>query len=64
MSVEPIPVMYPETNNFGVKRHRCLVKLTTEDGVVGWGESIAQRPRRMRLIGNKLVGKFVSMRCP
>ena len=40
--VEPMPVSYPEPNDFNALRHLCLVKITTEEGVVGWGESITQ----------------------
>jgi L-alanine-DL-glutamate epimerase-like enolase superfamily enzyme len=40
--VEAIPVSYPEPNDFDALRHLCLAKVTTEDGVVGWGESITQ----------------------
>lgn len=40
--VEAIPVSYPEPNDFNALRHLCLVKITTRDGVVGWGESITQ----------------------
>ncbi|MGI8703407.1 MAG: mandelate racemase/muconate lactonizing enzyme family protein [Candidatus Limnocylindrales bacterium] len=43
-SVEPIPVSYPEPNDFDALRHLCLVKITTDDGLVGWGESITQFP--------------------
>jgi L-alanine-DL-glutamate epimerase-like enolase superfamily enzyme len=41
-TVEAIPVSYPEPNDFNALRHLCLVKITTQDGVVGWGESITQ----------------------
>jgi L-alanine-DL-glutamate epimerase-like enolase superfamily enzyme len=43
-TVEAIPVSYPEPNDFNALRHLCLVKITTQDGVVGWGESITQFP--------------------
>jgi L-alanine-DL-glutamate epimerase-like enolase superfamily enzyme len=43
-TVEPIPVSYPEPNDFDALRHLCLVKITTRDGIVGWGESITQFP--------------------
>jgi L-alanine-DL-glutamate epimerase-like enolase superfamily enzyme len=43
-SVEPIPVAYPEPNDFNATRYLCLVKVTTDDGIVGWGESITQFP--------------------
>jgi L-alanine-DL-glutamate epimerase-like enolase superfamily enzyme len=43
-TVEPIPVSYPEPNDFNALRHLCLVKVTTDDGLVGWGEAVAQFP--------------------
>jgi L-alanine-DL-glutamate epimerase-like enolase superfamily enzyme len=43
-TVEPIPVSYPEPNDFDALRHLCLVKITTDDGLVGWGEAVAQFP--------------------
>ncbi len=43
-SVEAIPVAYPEPNDFNATRYLCLVKITTSDGIVGWGESITQIP--------------------
>ena len=42
VKVEPIPVAYPEPNDFNAERYLCLVKITTDEGVVGWGESITQ----------------------
>jgi L-alanine-DL-glutamate epimerase-like enolase superfamily enzyme len=41
-SIEPIPVSYPEPNDFGALRHLCLCKITADDGRVGWGEAITQ----------------------
>lgn len=46
--IEAIPVAYPEPNDAGTTRHLCMVRLTTEDGVVGWGESITQWPEASR----------------
>ena len=43
-SVEAIPVSYPEPNDFDALRHLCLVKLTTDDGAVGWGEAVTMWP--------------------
>lgn len=43
-SIEAIPVSYPEPNDFGVLRHLCLVRVATEDGLVGWGEAVTQFP--------------------
>ncbi len=42
VKVEPIPVAYPEPNDFMAERYLCLVKITTDEGIVGWGESITQ----------------------
>lgn len=42
VKIEPIPVAYPEPNDFNAERYLCLVKITTDDGIVGWGESITQ----------------------
>lgn len=42
--VEAIPVSYPEPNDFNAMRHLCLAKIVTDDGAVGWGESITQFP--------------------
>src|SRR5215467_5275907 len=42
--IEAIPVSYPEPNDFNALRHLCLVKITADDGQVGWGESITQFP--------------------
>jgi L-alanine-DL-glutamate epimerase-like enolase superfamily enzyme len=42
VSVEAIPVSYPEPNDFDALRHLCLCKITADDGQVGWGESITQ----------------------
>lgn len=47
-SIEAIPLTYPEPNDFGAMRHIVVVKLTTDDGVVGWGESITQWPEASR----------------
>jgi L-alanine-DL-glutamate epimerase-like enolase superfamily enzyme len=39
-SVEAIPIGYPEANDAGRTRYVCLVRLTTDDGVIGWGEAV------------------------
>lgn len=44
IDVEAIPVSYPEPNDNGALRHLCLVKVTGDDGEVGWGESITLWP--------------------
>lgn len=64
--IEAIPVTYPEPNDHGAMRHLCLVRLTTSDGVVGWGESITQWPEASRAtkaviegMADLLVGRSV-----
>lgn len=42
--VEAIPVSYPEPNDFDALRHLCLVKLSADDGTVGWGEAVTMWP--------------------
>lgn len=63
-TVEAIPVEYPEPNDFNAMRYLCLVKITTDDGIVGWGESITQfaeaNPATAAIIngwGELLIGK-------
>ena len=47
-SVEAIPVAYPEPNDFDATRHLCLVRLGSDEGLVGWGEAITQFPEASR----------------
>ncbi len=56
VSVEPIPLTYPEPNDAGTYRHLCLVKLTTDEGVIGWGESITQWPEASRATAEIIKG--------
>lgn len=37
-------VRYPEPNNDGKERSLCLVRVETDDGIVGWGEAISGAP--------------------
>ncbi|MFC3180568.1 mandelate racemase/muconate lactonizing enzyme family protein [Cypionkella sinensis] len=46
--IEPIPIEYPDPNDFGTIRRTVLVRVETNDGVVGWGESIAMWPEACR----------------
>ena len=46
--IEPIPIEYPDPNDFGTIRRTVLVRVETSDGVVGWGESIAMWPEACR----------------
>src|SRR4051794_26119746 len=56
-TVEAIPVSYPEPNDYNALRHLCLVKITTDDGVVGWGESITQFPEANFAVKAIIEGK-------
>jgi L-alanine-DL-glutamate epimerase-like enolase superfamily enzyme len=47
-SVEAIPVAYPEPNDHSRLRSVCLVRITTQDGAVGWGEACAYFPEASR----------------
>ena len=47
-SVEAIPVAYPEPNDHSRLRSVCLVKITTKDGAVGWGECCTYFPEASR----------------
>jgi len=42
--VEALPLRYPEPHDAGRLRHITLVRMETDDGVVGWGECISQWP--------------------
>lgn len=39
-NVRAIPIAYPEPNDDGRIRHLCLVRVTTDSGLVGWGEAV------------------------
>lgn len=42
--LEAIPLAYPEPNDAGATQYLCLVRLRTDDGRVGWGESWTRSP--------------------
>lgn len=44
VGLEAIPIGYTEPNDDGRTRHVCLVKLTTDEGVIGWGEAVTYWP--------------------
>jgi L-alanine-DL-glutamate epimerase-like enolase superfamily enzyme len=43
-SIEAIPLAYPEPNDHGLERYLLLTKVTTDEGVVGWGEAWTRWP--------------------
>jgi len=64
--VEAVPVAYPEPNDSGATRYLCLVKITTDDGIVGWGESVTQFPEANPAVAALIDGmaEFVVGRSP
>lgn len=44
IGVEAIPVAYPEPNDDHAVRHLLFVRLTGDDGCVGWGEAVTMWP--------------------
>jgi len=54
--VEPIPVAYPEPNDHGATRHLCLVRITADDGRVGWGEAVTMWPEASRATAEVVRG--------
>lgn len=49
-AIEPIPIAYPDPNDFGTIRRTVLVKVTTEEGAIGWGECIAMWPEACKAV--------------
>jgi L-alanine-DL-glutamate epimerase-like enolase superfamily enzyme len=43
-AIEPIPLAYPEPNDHDLTRYLLLVKVTTDEGLVGWGETWTRWP--------------------
>ncbi len=52
-SIEAIPIKYTEPNDFNNTRHTLVVKVMTEDGIIGWGEAVAMWPEA--IIGVKAI---------
>ena len=43
-SIEAFPLHYPEPHDSGKSRYVTIVKVTSSDGNIGWGECICQFP--------------------
>jgi L-alanine-DL-glutamate epimerase-like enolase superfamily enzyme len=43
-SIDVYPVRYPEPHDANRDRYVTLARVTTDDGVIGWGEAISQWP--------------------
>lgn len=48
--IKAFPLAYPEPNDNGATRHICLVRVTTDDGLVGWGEAVTMWPEASRAV--------------
>ncbi len=59
--IEPIPIAYPDPNDFGTTRRTVLVRLETSDGVVGWGEAIAMWPEACQAVATIIRDGFVPL---
>ena len=59
--IEPIPIEYPDPNDFGTIRRTVLVRVETTDGVVGWGEGIAMWPEACRAVATVISGGFLPL---
>ena len=59
--IEPIPIEYPDPNDFGTIRRTVLVRVETSDGVVGWGECIAMWPEACRAVATVITGGFLPL---
>lgn len=46
--IRAYPLRYPEPNDYNNLRHITLVKVETDDGLVGWGECISMWPEASR----------------
>ncbi|MEM1381962.1 MAG: mandelate racemase/muconate lactonizing enzyme family protein, partial [Pseudomonadota bacterium] len=49
-SIEPFPIAYPDPNDFDTIRRTVLVKVSTDDGAIGWGECIAMWPEACKAV--------------
>lgn len=59
--VQPIPVRYPEPNDFDAQRELCLVRIETDAGLVGWGEAVTMWPEATKATAEVVrgLGKLV-----
>lgn len=55
-AVKAIPIAYPEPNDNGAIRNLCLVRVTTDGGLVGWGEAVTMWPEATRATADIVDG--------
>lgn len=59
--IEPIPIAYPDPNDFGVTRRTVLVRIETRDGIVGWGECITMWPEAGKAAATLITDGFAPL---
>ncbi len=59
--IEPIPIAYPDPNDFNTIRRTVLVRVETSDGVVGWGECIAMWPEACKAVAVVIAEGFLPL---
>lgn len=59
--IEPIPIQYPDPNDFGTIRRTVLVRVETSDGVIGWGECIAMWPEACKAVATIIADGFLPL---
>jgi L-alanine-DL-glutamate epimerase-like enolase superfamily enzyme len=59
--IEPIPIAYPDPNDFNTIRRTVLVRVETTDGVVGWGECIAMWPEACKAVAVVILEGFLPL---
>ncbi|MCC7321622.1 MAG: mandelate racemase/muconate lactonizing enzyme family protein [Rubellimicrobium sp.] len=59
--IEPIPVAYPDPNDFNTIRRTVLVRVETSDGAVGWGECIAMWPEACKAVATIITDGFLPL---
>jgi L-alanine-DL-glutamate epimerase-like enolase superfamily enzyme len=59
--IEPIPIAYPDPNDFNTIRRTVLVRVETSDGAVGWGEAIAMWPEACKAVATVITDGFLPL---
>lgn len=54
--VQAFPVAYPEPNDHNRKRSVCLIKITDDEGVSGWGEACTYFPEATLAVARLVAG--------
>lgn len=54
--VQVFPVAYPEPNDHDRKRSVCLIKITDDEGVSGWGEACTYFPEATLAVARLVAG--------